>query len=240
MADVNVTDLTQETYSTLDGTEQVIMFDSAEGKRATVAAVGEYVLKKLTTSLNGSTQTVANALASLNSELRPTSITNVTDWADSCPTGISTAIITYENYSTAGAPIAGAYEVVCWKYSTSTIFVVATLVSTAFHAEYTFRKYSGTWQETWKDTGNVTAISLASNSAVTVFAPKGTVFISSRGSVPRTSMYVRDHWNIISEIINNGNDTVTFSISNDNVTITNANSASANTITVIRPHTILN
>ena len=69
MADVNVTDLTQETYSTLDGTEQVIMFDSAEGKRATVAAVGEYVLKKLTTSLNGSTQTVANALSSLNSDL---------------------------------------------------------------------------------------------------------------------------------------------------------------------------
>ncbi len=69
MADVNVTDLTQETYSTMDGTEQVIMFDSAEGKRATVAAVGEYVLKKLTTSLNGSTQTVANALASLNSDL---------------------------------------------------------------------------------------------------------------------------------------------------------------------------
>ena len=68
MADVNVTDLTQETYSTLDGTEQVIMFDSAEGKRATVAAVGEYVLKKLTTSLNGSTQTVANALSSLNSD----------------------------------------------------------------------------------------------------------------------------------------------------------------------------
>lgn len=70
MADVNVTDLTQETYSTLDGTEQVIMFDSAEGKRATVAAVGEYVLKKLTTSLNGSTQTVANALSSLNSDLK--------------------------------------------------------------------------------------------------------------------------------------------------------------------------
>lgn len=68
MADVNVTDLTQETYSTMDGTEQFVMFDSAEGKRATVAAVGEYVLKKLTTSLNGSTQTVANALASLNSD----------------------------------------------------------------------------------------------------------------------------------------------------------------------------
>lgn len=70
MADVNATDLTQETYSTLDGTEQFIMFDSAEGKRATVAAVGEYVLKKLTTSLNGSTQTVANALSSLNSDVK--------------------------------------------------------------------------------------------------------------------------------------------------------------------------
>ena len=79
MADVNVTDLTQETYSTLDGTEQVIMFDSAEGKRATVAAVGEYVLKTLTTSLNGSTQTVANALSSLNSDLKDVTSTTLTD-----------------------------------------------------------------------------------------------------------------------------------------------------------------
>ena len=93
MADVNVTDLTQETYSTMDGTEQVIMFDSAEGKRATVAAVGEYVLKKLTTSLNGSTQTVANALASLNSDVHssftPDSYTSWKDLLTAAPLGVT-------------------------------------------------------------------------------------------------------------------------------------------------------
>lgn len=70
MADQNMTDFTQETYSTLDGTEQLCGFDSAEAKRVTVQAVGEYVLKKLTTSLNGSNQTVANALSSLNSDMQ--------------------------------------------------------------------------------------------------------------------------------------------------------------------------
>lgn len=101
MADVNVTDLTQETYSTLDGTEQVIMFDSAEGKRATVAAVGEYVLKKLTTSLNGSTQTVANALASLNSDLHAGFDTSsYTTWADvvtSAPLGVTVSSASHFN-----------------------------------------------------------------------------------------------------------------------------------------------
>lgn len=56
MADVNVTDLTQETYESLDGNEQIIMFDSVEGKRATVKAVGDYILKKLALSGTSSIQ----------------------------------------------------------------------------------------------------------------------------------------------------------------------------------------
>lgn len=64
MADVNAVDLTQETLATLDGTEQIIMFDTAEGKRATVSAVGDYILKKLTTLDSQTAQTVINNLKS--------------------------------------------------------------------------------------------------------------------------------------------------------------------------------
>ena len=36
MADVRATDLTQETAATLNGSEQLVMFDAAEGKRCTI------------------------------------------------------------------------------------------------------------------------------------------------------------------------------------------------------------
>ena len=68
MADINATDLTQETASTMDGNEQIIMFDSAEGKRATVKAVGDYIIQQVASSLNGSNQTLAAALSALNSK----------------------------------------------------------------------------------------------------------------------------------------------------------------------------
>ena len=69
MADINATDLTQETLSTLDGSEQFVMFDSAEGKRATLAATSQYAVTKQTASLNGSTQTVQNAIAGLQTNI---------------------------------------------------------------------------------------------------------------------------------------------------------------------------
>lgn len=69
MADVNAVDLTQETLATLDGTEQIIMFDTAEGKRATVSAVGDYILKKLATLDSQTAQTVINNLKSRVSTL---------------------------------------------------------------------------------------------------------------------------------------------------------------------------
>lgn len=44
---IPMTDLTQETASTLDGTEQFVMFDSSTGKRATLGAVAEVILSKI-------------------------------------------------------------------------------------------------------------------------------------------------------------------------------------------------
>ena len=42
----NVTELTQEVLNTLDGAENIIMFDSAEGKRATLSVLSDYSIKK--------------------------------------------------------------------------------------------------------------------------------------------------------------------------------------------------
>ena len=64
---VNAADLPQETSTTLDGTEQLIGFDTAQGKRITVAELAEYILQRKLSSLAGSSQTVAAALAALNS-----------------------------------------------------------------------------------------------------------------------------------------------------------------------------
>ena len=45
MADeINATDLEQETISTLDGSEQFVMFDTNKGKRATVTAISQYAV----------------------------------------------------------------------------------------------------------------------------------------------------------------------------------------------------
>lgn len=61
MADIRAEDLTQETKSTLDGSEQFIMFDSTEGKRGTVSAVGDYILQNGDASGQG--DTVADMIA---------------------------------------------------------------------------------------------------------------------------------------------------------------------------------
>ena len=41
--EINASDLTQETGSTLDGSEQFIMFDTVEGKRALLSVIADYV-----------------------------------------------------------------------------------------------------------------------------------------------------------------------------------------------------
>lgn len=42
MADVNAVDLTAETLATLDGNENVVLFDTAEGKKATLKVIRDY------------------------------------------------------------------------------------------------------------------------------------------------------------------------------------------------------
>lgn len=61
MADIRAEDLTQETKSTLDGSEQFIMFDSTEGKRGTVSDVGDYILQN--GDADGQGNTVAEMIA---------------------------------------------------------------------------------------------------------------------------------------------------------------------------------
>jgi len=61
--DKYVSQFTAESSATLDGTEQIIMFDSVEGKRVTVTNLADYIINKLSLTINGTAQTVANAIA---------------------------------------------------------------------------------------------------------------------------------------------------------------------------------
>lgn len=67
MADINAVDLTLETLSTLDGTENIVAFDVAEGKKIPLSVLGDYVVTKLTETLLGQTQTVQNAFTMCDS-----------------------------------------------------------------------------------------------------------------------------------------------------------------------------
>ena len=69
MADINATDLTAETLATLDGSENVVLFDTAEGKKVTLQVLADYIITKAVESLMGSNQTVAAALSALNSKV---------------------------------------------------------------------------------------------------------------------------------------------------------------------------
>lgn len=68
MADINVTNLTPETSLSLDGTEQFVMFDTAEGKRATVDAVGGYMIGRQLTQEEG-TKTVSEKISEIEDEI---------------------------------------------------------------------------------------------------------------------------------------------------------------------------
>ena len=70
MADINAQDLTAETLSTLDGTENVVAFDTATGKRIPLTVLGDYIIQKLVGSatIAGSSQTIKSAIDTLNSK----------------------------------------------------------------------------------------------------------------------------------------------------------------------------
>lgn len=61
--DKYVNQFTAETSDTLDGTEQIVMFDTVEGKRVTVSNLANFIINKLDLTINGTTQTVAEAIA---------------------------------------------------------------------------------------------------------------------------------------------------------------------------------
>lgn len=85
MADVNAVDLTTETLTTLDGNENVVLFDTAEGKKVTLKVLADYIVQKATESLtdNGST-TVKDAISQLDQRTgalaMPASYTRLIDY----------------------------------------------------------------------------------------------------------------------------------------------------------------
>lgn len=70
MADINAVDLTAETLSSLDGTENVVGFDTAEGKKIPISVLADYVMQKKTQSIAGATQTPQAAVNALNDTLQ--------------------------------------------------------------------------------------------------------------------------------------------------------------------------
>ena len=74
MADeINATDLEQETISTLDGSEQFVMFDSVKGKRATVTAISQYAVgdkTQLTTTDKTSVVAAVNEVKGETTDLK--------------------------------------------------------------------------------------------------------------------------------------------------------------------------
>ena len=64
MADINAIDLTAETLESLDGTENVVGFDTAEGKKIPISVLADYAIQKKTQTIAGATQTPQTALNS--------------------------------------------------------------------------------------------------------------------------------------------------------------------------------
>ena len=65
---INAVDLTAETLNSLDGTENIVAFDTAEGKKIPLSVLGDYVVQKLTQTLLGQTQTVQDAFGMLQAK----------------------------------------------------------------------------------------------------------------------------------------------------------------------------
>lgn len=68
MADINAADLTAETLNSLDGTENIVAFDTAEGKKIPISVLADYVMQKKTQTIAGSTQTVKAAVDAITNK----------------------------------------------------------------------------------------------------------------------------------------------------------------------------
>ena len=69
MADQNITALPKKTSSQLAATDYLLGIDSAEGYQMLIQDLGDYIIQHATSSLAGSSQTLANAINALNSKL---------------------------------------------------------------------------------------------------------------------------------------------------------------------------
>lgn len=69
MADQNITALPKKTSSQLAATDYLLGIDSAEGYQMLIQDLGDYIIQHATSSLAGSSQTLASAISALNSKL---------------------------------------------------------------------------------------------------------------------------------------------------------------------------
>ena len=151
MGDINATDLTAETLATLDGQENVVLFDTAEGKKVSLQVLADYVVQKATESLLGSNQTVAAALAALNSKTAwvfNTSSTIIAQ-AESLPNSKTMyfgTVAGYGSQSTIDGPDDTNAYVEVYKWSNDYITIKWFSVNGGLSGNvYTRTKNGGTW-----------------------------------------------------------------------------------------------
>ena len=69
MADQRIVDLPTKVASGIAATDKLLGIDSAEGYQMLIQDLGDYIIQHATSSLAGSSQTLANAISSLNSNM---------------------------------------------------------------------------------------------------------------------------------------------------------------------------
>ena len=63
---INVMDMAEESLTTIDGTENIVAFDTTTGKKVSFSVFADYVLQKKTQTIKGASQTVKAALDAIS------------------------------------------------------------------------------------------------------------------------------------------------------------------------------
>lgn len=69
MADINATDLPRETKDTIEGTECLVGFDSAEGKQIAINEFAAYLIDRKTNNLIGADRTISDTFTKVAADI---------------------------------------------------------------------------------------------------------------------------------------------------------------------------
>lgn len=147
MADINAVDLTAETLASLDGTENIVAFDTAEGKKIPISVLADYVMQKKTQTLAGETKTPKSFMDALRPYTTMPTLGNadLNDWLapGSYLQDAAAKATLASNYPVAGK--LGILEV--FSYSTDTERMLQRYTTIPEHDVYIrYREYTKVWK----------------------------------------------------------------------------------------------